>query len=137
MTDVVDSATRSKWMAGIRGRDTKPEVAVRSFLHRAGLRFRVNVRNLPGRPDIVLPKWRTVVLVHGCFWHRHRDCKYAYTPKSRRDFWTGKFRDNVDRDRRNIDQLRQQGWRVLVVWECKITADRLHRLLSDIKGDDE
>lgn len=119
-------------MSGIRGKDTKPEIAVRSFLHRAGLRFRKDVRDLPGRPDIVLPKWGAVVFVHGCFWHRHRGCRFSYNPKSRRAFWQQKFRDNVARDRRNLSALKKQGWRVFVIWECEITEVRLTRLLNDI-----
>jgi DNA mismatch endonuclease, patch repair protein len=132
MTDIVDPATRSRWMSGIRGKDTKPELAVRSFLHRAGLRFRKDVRDLPGRPDIVLPKWNSVVLVHGCFWHRHQGCRYCYTPKSRRAFWEAKFQGNVARDRHNVDLLLGLGWRVHIIWECEINGDRLERLLNDI-----
>src|SRR5690349_16298349 len=105
MPDIVDAATRSRMMSGIRGINTGPERLVRSFLHRAGLRFRLHARNLPGKPDIVLPKHHTVVLVHGCFWHRHRNCRYAYTPKSRLDFWQRKFESNVARDSRNAALL--------------------------------
>lgn len=119
-------------MSGILGKDTKPEIAVRSFLHRAGLRFRKDVRDLPGRPDIVLPKWGTVVFVHGCFWHRHRGCRFSYNPKSRQAFWQQKFQDNVARDHRNLSALKTQGWRVFVIWECEITEVRLTRLLNDI-----
>jgi DNA mismatch endonuclease (patch repair protein) len=132
MTDIVDPTTRSRWMSGIRGKDTRPEIAVRSFLHRAGLRFRKEVRGLPGRPDIVLPKWRSVVLVHGCFWHRHHGCQYSYNPKSRKAFWQRKFRDNVDRDNRNASALHELGWRVHVIWECEINDDRLIDLFNDI-----
>lgn len=135
MTDIVDPATRSSWMSGIRGKDTKPELAVRSYLHRAGLRFRKDVRDLPGRPDIVLPKWRSVVLVHGCFWHRHQGCRYCYNPKSRRAFWEAKFQQNVARDRQNVDLLLGLGWRVHIIWECEINEDRLERLLNDIVAD--
>jgi DNA mismatch endonuclease (patch repair protein) len=132
MTDIVDPATRSRWMSGIRGKDTRPEIAVRSFLHRAGLRFRKGARDLPGCPDIVLPKWRSVVLVHGCFWHRHHGCQYAYNPKSRKAFWQRKFRDNIDRDIRNTTALHELGWRVHIVWECEINDDRLIDLFNDI-----
>lgn len=132
MTDIVDPATRSRWMSGIRGKDTKPELAVRSFLHRAGLRFRKDVRDLPGRPDIVLPKWNSVVLVHGCFWHRHQGCRYCYNPKTRPAFWEAKFQENVARDRLNVDLLLGLGWRVHIVWECEINEDCLERLLNDI-----
>ena len=99
MTDVVDRATRSRMMSGIRGRDTKPEKQVRSFLHRAGLRFRLHA-SLPGKPDLVFPKHGAVVFVHGCFWHRHAGCRYATTPSSNVDFWQAKFDANVARDKR-------------------------------------
>lgn len=107
-------------MSRIRGRDTKPELAVRSLLHGMGLRFRVCRRDLPGTPDIVLPGRGTVVFVHGCFWHRHKGCKGATTPKSNVGFWTAKFDANVARDARNRRDLRKLGWSVLTVWECQI-----------------
>jgi len=118
-------------MSRIRGRDTQPEKKVRSALHRAGFRFRLHRKDLPGRPDIVLPKYRTVVFVHGCFWHRHRGCKFAYEPKSRPAFWNEKFRGNVARDRRNASDLRRLGWRVVTIWECEATSPRrwLNRIL--------
>ena len=117
------SKERRSWnMSRIRGKDTKPERLVRSLLHRMGYRFRLHRKDLPGRPDIVLPKYRTVIFVHGCFWHRHTGCRYAYTPKSRIDFWKRKFRDNVRRDRRSCRELEATGWTVVVVWECG-TAD--------------
>ena len=126
-------------MSRIRGKDTKPEIAVRSILHRTGYRFRLHRRDLPGNPDIVLPKYHTVILVHGCFWHRHRGCKYAYTPKSRVDFWQKKFTENVERDKRNRKALRQEGWKVVVVWECELRDPdklvlRLAREISGMKG---
>src|SRR5687768_4603302 len=110
MVDSVDKATRSRMMAAIRGRDTKAEIKVRRFLHASGLRFRLHDGKLPGRPDIVLPRFRTAVFVHGCFWHRHSACKYAYTPKSRKEFWLQKFRANVVRDRRVRRELTKIGW---------------------------
>ena len=119
MTDIVGSRRRSEMMAGIRGRDTAPERAVRRVAHRMGLRFRLHRKDLPGRPDLVFPRHRLAVFVHGCFWHRHEGCRYAYTPKSRVAFWTRKFAGNVARDRRNEDALRDLGWRVLIVWECE------------------
>lgn len=104
---------------------------MRSALHRMGYRFRLHVRNLPGSPDIVLPRYRTVILVHGCFWHRHKHCRFAYTPKSRTQFWQEKFRSNLARDRRTARALRTLGWRVLVVWECQTRdAMRLRERLS-------
>ncbi len=106
-------------MSKIRSRDTRPEIRVRSTLHRLGFRFRIHLRTLPGRPDIVLPKHHAVILVHGCFWHRHAGCKYAYTPKSRIDFWSRKFDENVRRDDRVMKELAESGWRALRIWECE------------------
>jgi DNA mismatch endonuclease (patch repair protein) len=107
-------------MAGIGAQDTQPEHAVRRYLHAAGLRFRLQDRNLPGRPDLVFPARKTVVFVHGCFWHRHAGCRFATTPATRPAFWQRKFSSNVDRDRRVAESLGSMGWRVLVVWECEI-----------------
>ena len=119
MTDIVDSKRRSELMANIRGRDTAPELAVRRIAHRMGLRFRLHRIDLPGRPDLVFPKHRLAVFVHGCFWHRHQGCRYASTPKSRIAFWTEKFAANVERDARQEAALRTLGWRVLVIWQCE------------------
>lgn len=126
------SKRRRSWnMSRIRGADTQPEKSVRSLLHRMGCRFRLHRRDLPGTPDIVLPKHRTVVFVHGCFWHRHAACKYAYTPKSRIAFWQKKFKENCERDRRHNRQLRRRGWHVVTVWECDVQRlDRLQRRLE-------
>jgi len=107
-------------MSRIRSRDTNPEKKLRSLLHKAGYRFRIHVRQLPGRPDIVLPKYRTVIFVHGCFWHRHAGCKYAYTPKSRIEFWENKFLGTIERDLKKTNALVTTGWQVLVVWECEL-----------------
>ena len=124
------SSVRSRNMAAIRGKDTAPELAVRRILHAMGLRFRLHRKDLPGRPDIVLPKHRTVVFVHGCFWHRHEDCRYTTNPKTRHEFWQSKFAANVERDGRNRTELQQLGWRVIVVWECELRqhSDLLKRL---------
>ena len=105
-------------MSRISSRNTNPEKQLRSLLHRAGYRFRINVKKLPGSPDIVLPKYRAVIFVHGCFWHRHAGCKYAYTPKSRMEFWDNKFQGTIERDLKKTKTLEASGWRVLVVWEC-------------------
>lgn len=107
-------------MSRIRAENTRPEVLIRSALHRMGYRFRLHVRALPGRPDIVLPKLKTVIFVHGCFWHRHPNCKYAYNPKSRVDFWQTKFRQNVERDQVVIEKLQALGWKVKTIWECQV-----------------
>jgi DNA mismatch endonuclease (patch repair protein) len=118
------SRTRRSWnMSRIKGKDTSPELIVRSVLHSMGYRFRLHVKTLPGRPDVVLPKWRTVIFVHGCFWHRHEGCKFAYTPKSRLEFWLKKFDENVKRDAMQRAKLKAAGWKVRVVWECQ-TGDR-------------
>lgn len=134
MTDVVDPATRSRMMSGIRGRDTKPEMTVRKYLHANGLRYRIAPKSLPGKPDIVLPKYRTVVFVHGCFWHRHEGCRYAATPASNPDFWQSKFKENIARDERVRRMLVEAGWRVLVVWECEVTTRKLRWLLKSIRS---
>jgi DNA mismatch endonuclease, patch repair protein len=131
--DVVDKATRSRMMGGIGGKNTIPELLVRSALHRAGLRFRIHGRGLPGRPDIVLRKHQTVIFVHGCFWHRHAGCRYATTPATNKPFWSRKFSDNVGRDARNRSALRKAGWRVLTVWECETRKPgALGRLISRV-----
>lgn len=113
---------RSWNMSRIRGKDTSPERTVRSLLHRLGFRFRLHQRSLPGTPDIVLARYRTAIFVHGCFWHRHEKCRFAYSPKSRRAFWTAKFRDNQKRDARLLQELENTGWHVLVVWECELRS---------------
>lgn len=107
-------------MSRIMSRNTTPEISVRSMLHQLGYRFRIHVRALPGQPDIVLHRHRAVILVHGCFWHRHKGCKFAYTPKSRTDFWERKFDENVRRDEKVMRELIKLGWKVLTIWECQI-----------------
>ena len=123
MTDTLTPQKRSWNMSRIRSFDTKPEVLLRSLLHRMVFRFRVHRKDLPGRPDIVLPKYRTVVLVHGCFWHQHPGCVEAAFPKSNRKYWKAKLEGNVARDRRNQRALRKDGWRVLRCWECQLEKD--------------
>jgi len=119
MADVVDSATRSRMMAGIRARNTKPEILVRQVLHRMGFRFRLHVRKLPGTPDMVLARWRAVIFVHGCFWHGH-DCPYFRLPNTCRDFWQHKIARNRQNDGNATRALRAAGWRVGIVWECAL-----------------
>lgn len=123
MTDVMTPTQRSRNMSRIRGKDTAPELRLRSLLHASGFRFRLHHPKLPGRPDIVLPKYRTVIFVHGCFWHRHENCAYAAVPKTRSDFWAAKFKATVIRDTEKAAQLRASGWQVLTVWECELKKD--------------
>lgn len=118
--DVVDRATRSRMMAGIKGKDTKPEMTVRRFLHAHGYRFRLYRKDLPGKPDIILSRLRVCIFVHGCFWHRHAGCKYAVLPKTRVDFWAAKLQSNVERDLTVLQRLESDGWKVLVLWECEL-----------------
>lgn len=119
MVDIVDTATRSRMMRGIKSRDTRPELTVRRYLHATGLRYRLHDKRLPGSPDLVLPRFGTVVFVHGCFWHRHQGCPYATTPSSRAEFWSHKFAQNVRRDAGNVTALEASGWTVLTMWECQ------------------
>lgn len=107
-------------MASIRGKNTRPELLLRSAMFAAGFRYRLHARGLPGSPDLVFPKYRAVLFVHGCFWHRHDNCRYTTSPKSNEDFWRLKFEGNTRRDARNVTLLKEQGWRVGIVWECAL-----------------
>jgi DNA mismatch endonuclease (patch repair protein) len=134
LTDTVSREMRSRMMSGIRGRNTNPELTVRRHFHAAGLRFSLHSRDLPGRPDLVLPRYGAVVLVHGCFWHQHPDCRYCCMPKSNRDFWAAKLASNVERDVRQFEELTELGWRVFVVWECEVDdAHLLDELANTIR----
>lgn len=127
MTDKLSKAHRSWNMSRIRSKHTRPEQAVRSLLHRAGFRFTVNGplnKSLPGKPDLVFPRFKIVVFVHGCFWHRHAGCKYAYMPKSRIEFWEAKFKKNVERDRTVAKETGESGWRQFVIWECEVKTNK-------------
>lgn len=131
--DRISREHRSWNMSRIRGKDTVPEIRVRKMLHQMGYRFRLHRKDLPGRPDIVLPRYATIIFVHGCYWHRHEGCRFAYTPKTRIDFWTRKFAENEERDRRYAQELTRMGWRVAVIWECETQdADHLVQRLSTI-----
>ena len=125
--DTLTKEKRSWNMSRIKSKDTKPEVWVRSKLHTAGYRFRLHVKGLPGRPDIVLPKYNTIIFVNGCFWHRHKGCKYAYKPKTRVDFWNQKLNRNIKRQDEVIKELRDLEWKVLVIWECEVSNEKLIR----------
>lgn len=120
MVDIVDKKTRSTMMAGIRSKDTRPELVVRRHLHQRGFRFRLHAKGLPGRPDLVLPKWKVAIQVNGCFWHGHTGCPRYRIPTTRRAFWLQKIRANRSRDRRALKRLCAAGWRVAVVWECSL-----------------
>ena len=128
--DVVDSSTRSRMMAGIRSKNTLPEKRVRSFLHARGFRYLLHDKRLPGSPDIVLPKYKVAIFVHGCFWHQHRGCKKAAKPKTNSEKWTTKFAQNLERDRNDIEALESAGWKIIVIWECGLgrTSDHIQAL---------
>ena len=135
--DVHDKLTRSYNMSRIRSENTKPEEMVRKYLFSQGFRYRKNDKRLPGKPDIVLPKYRTVVFVNGCFWHMHEGCKYFVWPRNNRDFWKQKIEGNVQRDRRKKTELESMGWNVITIWECQLKAgmrqETLNRLCNEIK----
>ncbi len=133
MADVHDPATRSYNMSQIKGKNTKPEVLVRKFLFAQGFRFRLHDKKLPGKPDIVLPKYKTVIFVNGCFWHGHQECKYFVLPKTNTEFWNAKITGNVKKDILNQVKLVEMGWRVIVVWECELRdGDRFINLKDQI-----
>ena len=134
MADIVDKSTRSRMMARIRGKDTKPEMVLRRALHARGFRYRLHGKGIPGRPDVILAKHRAVIFVHGCFWHRHEGCRYATTPATRPEFWADKFVENIRRDRAACDALAADGWRVATVWECALRKPQsVERTAADIE----
>jgi len=131
--DRLSTEHRSWNMSRIKGTNTKPELRVRSLLHRMGYRFRLHCRKLPGKPDIVLPRHETVIFVHGCFWHRHPGCRFAYTPRSRVSFWTQKFQRNIERHAEVDEQLKRLGWRVILIWECETKdEEKLRAVLENV-----
>lgn len=132
MADVHEPKTRSYNMSQISGKDTKPEMIVRKFLHANGFRYRLHVKNLPGKPDLVLPKYSTVIFVHGCFWHMHEGCKYFKLPKTRADWWKEKLYANKERDKKYIQQFEEDGWNVIVVWECELKAKMKENTLTSL-----
>ncbi|WP_081078021.1 very short patch repair endonuclease [Burkholderia pseudomultivorans] len=131
MVDFLSPRERSKRMSLIRGRDTQPELVLRRALHRLGLRFRLHGAGLPGKPDLVFPRYKVVVFVHGCFWHQHAGCKIATIPKSNTQFWVEKFKKNIGRDKKVIAQLNELGWKVIVVWECELSTMQKIEMTSE------
>lgn len=129
--DIVDKKTRSRMMAGIRSRDTKPEVLVRKLLHRIGFRYRLGTKIGKIRPDVVLRTHRVAVFVHGCFWHQHENCKLAYQPKTNKRFWKEKLSRNIERDKTVESRLKDEGWEILIIWECEVRSEAyIHRICS-------
>lgn len=122
-------------MASIKGKDTRPELTVRRFLHSKGIGYRLHRKELPGKPDIVMKNRRTVIFVNGCFWHRHQGCKFSYNPKSNSEFWQRKFQNNVARDENNYKSLKKLGWKVIIIWECEVKNDTFQKkLLEQLEG---
>ena len=138
MSDIFSPERRSEIMSKISGKDTKPEILVRKFLFAQGLRFRKNDKRFPGKPDIVLPKYKTVVFIHGCFWHGHFNCRKSKLPETRKEFWEIKINSNIERDNRDLQKLKELGWQTIIVWQCELSSkkriDSLNRLLNDIKN---
>ena len=138
MADVHSKETRSYNMSRIRSKDTKPEMLVRKFLHKNGFRYRLHVKSLPGKPDIVLPKYKTVIFIHGCFWHGHGGCKYYVVPKTRTEWWLNKINGNINNDTAAEISLKQAGWKIIKIWECELKKavfeSTLSHLLTNIKS---
>lgn len=133
MTDHISPEHRSWNMSRIKGKDTSIEVQVRSWLFSRGFRFRKNDKRYPGKPDIVLPKYKTVIFINGCFWHRHEGCKYATTPKTNREYWEKKFQRNVENDKQHMKRLEEMGWRVIVLWECELKKCFFEERMNNLK----
>ena len=132
MADVHDKKTRRYNMSRIKAKDTKPEMLVRSFLHKNGFRYSLHNKKLPGKPDIVLKKYKTVIFVHGCFWHGHKNCKYFVVPKTRTKWWTNKINRNKANDEKAVKALRKDGWKVITVWECKLKPGKAEQTMVSI-----
>jgi len=133
MADVHSKETRSYNMSRIRSKDTKPEMLVRKFLHKNGFRYRLHVKNMPGKPDIVLPKYKTVIFIHGCFWHGHEGCKYYVVPKTRTEWWLNKINGNISNDTTAENNLRAAGWKIIKIWECELKKGTLEVTLSHLE----
>jgi len=132
MADVHSKETRSYNMSRIRSKDTKPEMLVRKFLHKNGFRYCLHVKELPGKPDIVLPKYKTVIFVHGCFWHGHEGCKYFVIPKTRTEWWLNKIQPNTANDTKAEELLRAQGWKIIKIWECGLKKNTMETILENL-----
>ncbi|MBK7559082.1 MAG: DNA mismatch endonuclease Vsr [Chitinophagaceae bacterium] len=132
MADVHTSQQRSYNMSRIKGKDTKPEMLVRRFLHANGYRYKLHDKQLPGKPDIVLPKYKTVIFVHGCFWHGHANCKYFVVPKTRTKWWLNKIKRNKSNDKKAVKALKINGWKVITVWECKLKSPKVEKTLNSL-----
>jgi DNA mismatch endonuclease (patch repair protein) len=130
MADVHDKKTRSYNMSQIKGKNTKPEMLVRRFLHANGFRYRLHVKDLPGKPDIVLPKYRTVIFVHGCFWHGHEGCKYYVVPKTKTEWWLNKINGNIAKDVNVMKSLKKEGWKIIILWECDLKRTTIEKSLK-------
>lgn len=119
-------------MSRIKGKDTKPEMLVRKFLHAHGYRYRLHVKDMPGKPDIVLPKYKTVIFIHGCFWHGHQGCKYYVVPKTRTEWWLNKINTNINNDDKAVTALKNAGWKIITLWECELKPARINNTLSAV-----
>ena len=131
--DIHDKKTRSYNMSRIRGKNTKPEITVRKYLFSKGFRYRKNDRKLPGSPDIVLPKYKTVIFVNGCFWHGHKGCRYFVVPKTNTEFWVNKINTNIERDENKYKTLKDMGWTVIVIWECQLKPEKITETLNNLE----
>ena len=130
MADVHSKETRSYNMSRIKGKDTKPEMLVRRFLHAKGFRYRLHVKDLPGKPDIVLPKYKIIIFIHGCFWHGHEGCKYYVVPKTRTEWWLNKINTNIANDHKAHQALEKQGWKIITLWECDLKPSVIEKTLT-------
>ncbi len=139
--DVHSRETRSYNMSRIKGKDTKPEILVRKYLFSKGFRYRLHDKKLPGKPDIILPKYKTVIFVHGCFWHGHENCRYFVPPKTRTEWWMNKIKGNVENDFKKREMLEMEGWNIITIWECQLKKDKrettLNELISKIQGNNK
>ena len=131
--DVHSKETRSYNMSRIKSSNTKPEEIVRKYLFSKGFRYRKNDKRYPGKPDIVLPKYKTIIFINGCFWHGHKDCKYYVIPKTNTDFWLNKINHNIERDQKQINQLKAEGWNVIVLWECQLKIEKQNNTLGNLE----